>query len=108
MKRVVFGAATLALLWGGMAAAPVRAGMILLLSTGNPAEDSAVSGVLAARGQSVTVGPQYTAFTGAGLSGFDAVLLLPNYNWPAGDMPAAGQSALQSFVQGGGGLVTSE
>src|SRR5215813_1009102 len=99
MKRVVFGAATLALLWGGMAAAPVRAGMVLLLSTGDTAEDSAVSSVLAARGQSVTVGPQYNAFTGAGLSGYDAVLLLPNYNWFNGDMPAAGQSALQSYVR---------
>jgi hypothetical protein len=108
MKRVVFGAATLALLWGGVAAAPVQAGMILLLSTGNAAEDSAVSSLLAARGQSVTVGPDYTTFTGAGLSAYNAVLLLPNYNWPNGDMPAAGQSALLSYVQGGGGLVTSE
>jgi len=108
MKRAVFGTAALALLWGGMAATPVQAGMILLLSTGNTAEDNLVSSVLTARGQTVTVGPQFTAFTGAGLSGSDAVLLLPNYNWFNGDMPAAGQSALRSYVQGGGGLVTSE
>lgn len=81
---------------------------VLLLSTGDSSLDSQTKAVVEAGGFTVTVGSPYTSFTGAELSGINVVLLLPNYNWAAGDMPLAGQTALANFVSAGGGLITSE
>jgi hypothetical protein len=88
---------------------PALGALVLALSSGNAAEDAAVVSVLESHGHSVDLGPQYTGFNGSlSLAGYDSVLLLANYNWPAGNMPAAGQTALVNFVSGGGGLVTGE
>ena len=65
--------------------------------------------VLQSQGNSVTLGPSYASFSGAGLSGYNAVVLLPNGQyWNGVDMPTSGQQALVNFVQNGGGLVTNE
>jgi len=81
---------------------------VLVLSTGSATLDSRFQNVLRAYGHVVTIGTAYSRFDGAGLNGQDAVLLLPNVNWSAGDMPLSGQTALVNFVSSGGGLVTSE
>ena len=96
----------LALLLGGPGRA--SAANVLLLSTGAPAEDTAIQSTLQGLGHTVDIGPQYPTFDGSNLSNYDAVLLVPNYNYTSGDMPAAGQTALLAFVNGGGGLVTGE
>ncbi len=84
-----------------------QAGQILLLSTGDVANDSALANVLIARGESVVLGPKYTTFTDAtSLSGISAVVLVPNNG--TGDMPTSGQNALLNFIHAGGGLLTSE
>lgn len=82
--------------------------VVLILSSGDSAIDTAAQNVFTSAGHTVSVGPQYTAFTGTELAGAQAVLFLANANWNAGDMPAAGQSALVNFVNAGGGLVTGE
>lgn len=81
---------------------------VLLLSTGSTTLDTQTRSLLQDAGYSVTLGSPYTTFAPAELTGIDVVLLLPNANWNAGDMPLASQTALASFVQNGGGLVTSE
>jgi hypothetical protein len=90
------------------AVAPAHAATVLVLSSGNAAVDQAVVSRLTSAGHNVVLGPEYTAFAGAGLTGRQVVYLQPNSNWAAGDMPAAGQSALLNFVNAGGGLVTCE
>jgi hypothetical protein len=87
---------------------PALAFVVLILSSGNAGLDSSAQAVFTNAGHSVTVGPQYTTFTGAELAGVNAVLFLANANWSAGDMPLAGQTALVNFVSGGGGLITGE
>lgn len=82
--------------------------VVLILSSGDTALDTAAQNVFTSAGHTVTVGPQYTAFTGTQLSGVQSVLFLANANWSAGDMPLAGQTALVNFVTSGGGLVTGE
>lgn len=89
-----------------------EAGTVLLLSTGNSTTNNAIESALEGFGHTVDVGPQYVSFDAAAaavLPNYDAVILAPNHNWPAGDMPSDGQTALSLFVNaGGGGLITSE
>lgn len=112
MKRTQFVATALAV---ALLAAPAWAEKILVLSSGDPLANAAVSGVLTQAGDSVVIGPTFNNFTGAGLSGYNDVILMPggaentNYNsFRMGDMPTSGQQALVNFVSGGGGLVTGE
>jgi hypothetical protein len=82
---------------------------VYVLSSGDATLDAAVRQALVAGGHTATVGVPYTMFDGTqSLAGFGAVYFQANVNWGDGDMPVAGQSALLSFVSGGGGLVTSE
>jgi hypothetical protein len=93
----------IALMLGGLSRA--TAANILVLSTGNAQVDSAIQG----GGHTVDIGPPYTEFTGTSLPNYDAVVLVPSFNYAAGDMPEAGQNALNYFVSvAGGGLVTGE
>jgi hypothetical protein len=87
---------------------PVQAAKILLLTAGDSSDNAMLKSVLESQGNTVTVGPTYTSFTGDGLSGYNAVLLSPSGPWSTADMPTTGQQALVNFVQGGGGLVTGE
>ena len=87
---------------------PALAVVLLILSSGDSALDTAAQNVFTSAGHTVTIGPQFTTFTGSGLSGVQTVLFLANANWNAGDMPVEGQTALVNFVSGGGGLVTGE
>jgi len=90
-------------------AAQAPAAVVLVTSTGNAATDASVESTLEAFGHAVTVGPQYFNLSGAGdFAGYEAVLLLANYNWQGGDMPAGAQSALVDFIGQGHGLVTGE
>lgn len=84
----------------------LRGASVLLISSGDASNDAAVQSTLQAAGDTVTVGPTYNTFTGAGLSGYNAVFLNPN-NTPLAfpDMPSSGQQALVNFVNHGGGLV---
>jgi len=87
---------------------PLLASQILLITGGDTSNDSALSSVLESQGNSVTVGPNYTNFTGSGLAGYNAVVLIPNGPWNTADMPASGQQALVDYVKNGGGLLTGE
>ncbi len=82
---------------------------ILLLSSGDSSNNSAIQSVLQAAGNTVTIGPTYNTFTGAGLSGYNAVFLNPSGTfWNALNPPGmtqSGQQALVNFVSAGGGLV---
>lgn len=100
--------AALAFLLGGQGQA--SAANVLLFSTSYGPYDMAIQSGLQGLGHTVVIGPQYTTFNGSNpdLSGFDAVLLVPSYNYAAGDMPAAGQTALLTFISAGGGLITGE
>ena len=82
---------------------------VLVLSSGDATLDARVATVLQAQGHFPTIGPAYTLFANEGnaLAGFDVVYLQANANWQAGNMPAAGQNAINTFVQSGGGLLTS-
>lgn len=82
--------------------------VVLILSSGDSALDATAQNVFTSAGHTVSIGPQYTAFSGTELAGAQAVLFLANANWNAGDMPSAGQSALVNFVTAGGGLITGE
>ena len=101
---------TIALLATG-SALPAKSASVLVLSSGNAAEDTTIENVLESFGHSVDLGPQYVNYNGTtNLAGYESVILLTNYNWstPPGDMPAAGQTQLVNYVNSGGGLVTSE
>ncbi|MFI5454903.1 MAG: PEP-CTERM sorting domain-containing protein [Isosphaerales bacterium] len=88
---------------------PVLASKILLIAGADENNDLAIQAVLQSQGNSVTIGPTFSNFTGAGLAGYNAVLLMPNGNyWAQPDMPASGQQALLNFVNNGGGLVAGE
>lgn len=98
---------------GGLALSLALAGsgqaqIVQVLSTGDAGTDAAIQATLQGFGFAVTIGPQYTAFDGSTLTGYDAVVLAPSYNYSAGDMPAAGQTALKNFVRAGNGLITAE
>ncbi len=113
MRRTLLAAtAALAMIFLGTTA---WAEKILVLSGGDSTTNAAVSSVLSATGNSVTIGPTFTSFTGAGLSGYNDVILMPNgggsyvgTTFTMGTMPTSGQQALVNFVSGGGGLVTAE
>ncbi len=90
---------------------PAFGSSILLLTSGDPANDAMLVSTLKAQGDSVTVGPTFSNFTGSGLSGYNEVMLMPGFStaaYQAADMPTSGQQALLNFVKGGGGLVTGE
>ena len=111
MGRFFVCLASLTLLAGGLRQA--KADSVLLLSTGIPAENSAVVNLLTADGHTVTVGPNYFDFTGeipggGSLSGYSSVILLQNNNGIGGNIPETGQTALVNYVNGGGGLLTGE
>ncbi len=103
--------AALALVFLGSTA---RAERILYLGDGDSAVASAVYSTLTSSGNQVTIGPSVTSFGGAGLAGYNAVVMAPGLlppvwnNGPAvgADMPMSGQQALINFVAAGGGLVT--
>src|SRR5262245_30139217 len=104
MSRCLPVALSLAVLGSGAHAANVY-----ILSSGDPLVDAAVQATLQAGGHTSTLGVPYTAFDGTqSLAGFQAVYFQANANWTGGDMPAAGQTLLLNFVNGGGGLVTCE
>lgn len=88
--------------------ARIAAATVLLLSTSNSSLDSLTKSVLEGQGHNVIVATQYVSFTSELLSSVNVVMLLPNLNWASGDMPLGGQSALVTFVNNGGGLITSE
>jgi hypothetical protein len=90
---------------------PANSASVLVLSSGNAAEDTSIEYVLESFGHSVDVGPQYINYNGTtNLAGYQSVVLLTNYNWNALplDMPAAGQTQLLNYVSAGGGLVAGE
>jgi hypothetical protein len=104
MMRVRMIVGIVAACAGGAGAANVY-----MLTSGDPVTDDAARQALITRGHTVTVGVAYTAFDGTqSLAGYDTVYLQMSYNWAQGDMPAAGQQALVTWVNGGGRLVTSE
>ncbi len=79
---------------------------ILLISSGDAANNAEIQSVLQAAGDTVTIGPTYSNFSGTGLTGYNAVFLNPNYDSTSqATMPVAGQQALVNFVNQGGGLV---
>ena len=82
---------------------------ILLITGGDSSNDAALKTALQAGGNSVTIGPTLYNFTGADLSGYNAVMLSPNgtYSSLPPDMPVSGQQALVNYVNNGGGLITS-
>jgi hypothetical protein len=88
---------------------PLHADAVLLIGSGDSTNTSLLQSILTAQGDTVTVGPTYTNFTGGNLTGYSDVLLVPNGNsFTMGDMPVSGQQALVNYVNSGGGLVTSE
>jgi len=97
-----------------LAAMQARAGMVLILGNGSDANTQAAQTLLDANGQTATIGPAISNFTAAGgaggsLAGYNAVVLLDGDGTSDGYvMPSTGQSALLSFISGGGGLVTAE
>ncbi len=87
---------------------PAGAINVYVLSSGHAENDARVKSVLEGFGYVVCVGVEAGQFnSGAMLEGSDAVLLLHNWNW-ASPMPNEGQTAIEQFVNGGGGLVTGE
>jgi len=78
-----------------------------LLGCGEVSRDNAYRDALIAQGLTVAwTTPYYEFNTASLLQHCDVVMLAPVQNYY--DMPVAGQWALESWVQGGGGLVTVE
>src|SRR4030067_3662051 len=81
---------------------------VYVMNSGNSTNNTLISDLLTGAGYSVTIGQPWYEFNSS-LSGYEAVVLLNNYNWNyGGDMPASGQNAILNFVSNGGGLVTGE
>ncbi len=82
---------------------------VYILSGGDPTSDNAVRQALQNAGHSPNLGIETPDFDGTqvNLSDFDVVVALYNENWQR-PMTAAGKSALQSYLLGGGRVVTSE
>ncbi len=82
---------------------------VYIFSGGEPASDNAVSQALQNAGHDPNLGVQTPDFDGTqvNLTDFDVVVALYNENWNR-PMTAAGKSALQSYLFGGGRLVTAE
>jgi hypothetical protein len=86
-----------------------NAASIYVMSSGNDVHDTTIVSAITALGNSAIIGVEFWEFDGTvPLTGYDAVVLQSNYNWTAGDMPVAGQDQLVAYVNGGGGLMTSE
>jgi hypothetical protein len=87
-----------------------QAAPVYVFGTGDAALDQAYAAALAAEGHAPTIGAQWNAFDGSvNLSGFRVVLMTHGRNWlGAGEVPVAGQQQLVQFVNGGGGLITTE
>jgi len=104
-NSVLFSALLLCLGWVTAASGA----SVLVTSSGDAHLDAITVATLASFGHDVQLGPAYSVFDDTiDLSAFNAVLLLANNNWGAGDMPITGQENLLNFVASGGGLVTSE
>ncbi len=102
-------ARTTSLLAGAALTTAAHAANVYIMSSGDAGIDAAASAALLARGHTPTVGVAFSAFDGTqSLSGFRAVYLQANFNWTGPDMPAAGQAQLLSFINAGGGLITTE
>jgi para-nitrobenzyl esterase len=99
---------TVALFFVAFSGIPARAETVLVLSTGSTQLDSKIQSVLESHGHVVTIGSNFTEFSGAELARQGVVLLLPTLDDGNGNMPIDGQNALVNFVSQGGGLVTSE
>ncbi|MDX1934728.1 MAG: PEP-CTERM sorting domain-containing protein [Capsulimonadales bacterium] len=81
---------------------------VYLTSSSNAALNAALETMFEGFGHDVTLGVEHWQFDGTqSLAGRTVVYLQPNHNFNL-DMPLAGQTALIDFVNGGGGLVTSE
>jgi RHS repeat-associated protein len=80
---------------------------VLVLASASAKENLAVVDALAQAGFVPTLGPSVGQFDGSALSQshYVAVVVLDDYPATPTDMPAAGQSALNDFVQNGGGLI---
>lgn len=88
------------------AAAPAQ---IYVLRGGDAPSDNAAIQALRDRGFAVTRGVATSDFDGsqAALADYDVLVVLYTANWVQ-PMPPAGLSAIRSYIQGGGALVTGE
>lgn len=86
----------------------VNADNLLLLSTGVTANDLAAGAALQSQGHTVTLGPLYSSSFTPDFSGYSGVVLLQNDSGTGSSLDAAVQTALVNYVNGGGGLLTSD
>lgn len=85
------------------------AAKVYVTDSGNLINVTTINSMLTTAGHTVTNGVFWKLMDGTqGLSSYDAVILLPSYNWSGGTMSVAGQNNLLNFVGNGGGLITSE
>ncbi len=84
----------------------ITAPQIYVMPSGDFTSDQAVFTALQATGFNPTLGLQRSGWNGpaSDLNSFDAVLMLPSGSF----MSDAGQTALVSYVNGGGALITAE
>lgn len=81
---------------------------VYVLSSGNNDIDTTVRSTLEDLGHIVHIGVECSQLHGGWtLDGYDTILYLNNWNANS-TMPDSGQTALQQFVNSGGGLVTAE
>ena len=107
MKRNVIVIAVILFILSGFSSA--FAFNIYVMDSGNTANTNTIEDVLTNAGHTVTIGLPWHQQDGAqGLSSYDAVVFLNNFNWNSGSMSAAGQTEILDYVSGGGGIVTSE
>ena len=107
MKRSVIVIASILFILSGFSSA--FASNIYVMDSENTANTDTIEDVLTNAGHTVTIGLPWHQQDGAqGLSSFDAVVFLNNFNWGRGPMSAAGQTEILNYVSGGGGIVTSE
>lgn len=87
-----------------------EASSVYITSTSVASVDNTIRDFLLNFGhEKVDIGVQYSQLNGTqSFAGYDAVLLLNNYNWASGGMPVAGQTAILNYVKSGHGLVTGE
>jgi Carboxypeptidase regulatory-like domain len=91
-----------------VALSPIEPATVYVIGSGNESGDAAVLDTLRAGGHTPTLGAPIHLFDGsASLSGYDAVILLHNYDWTS-NMPPAGQEAIAAYAMAGGGVVTAE
>jgi len=65
----------------GISAMEAGAASVYVMGAGNSAEDTRVTNVLTGFGHTVTIGSVYYNYNGSvSLSGYDVVLLMPNYS----------------------------